>query len=443
MKDTEAVVEPPPRLDLGTLGILFFCYLTMAIGNVMDYSLAENANYIPPEIHSTSDQWADLVGGLSLYIRAIVCLLVTGELIDNLHSIRLLTCMLVIAGICTLLFTVGASFSAFLALRIAYSLPVTAFYTIGLKFTFTRIHPHFHLIASAVLLFGTCSSDALAVILERSFTTNWKGSFYVDAVLMFGLAAVCVIVPDKSGGQPDADQARPWSVMLAEMLHTYRVFLRMLRSAPALVAWVAWLGVIGGAYATTTLTQLWLVQDLGFPASDIATAMIPLRFMMVRAQLLTHAGRPHAVAPPAQAAPHALAARLAHMWMSACTHAHAKVGLPNAFRGWTALEIHLEMATSPRVMPHTVAMQACHQPIHHRGSHRPSEGGHVRPLHSGGSCGDRVAVAGHRCRRHQRAGHRSVRAHTATCPRPRDDCQCDQRHAQHHDDAPPAADGAP
>ena len=275
MEDPDVV----PRIDLGTLSILVLCYALSVIGNVQDYSLSENANFIPAALGWSPSQWSDIVGGNTYFIRAVVCLAVAGEVIDNLHNMRLLSAMLALAGLSTVLLTASHSFAFAFTARTAFALPSSVFYPLANNIAFARTHESLQGVASGVILLGCCSSDGLAIMLERIFTKHWRGSFYVDMTLMWLLATVCLFVPDPSSHR-NAQPSKPWSVVVREVLTTYRSFGRMLMSSPALVCIIGFEGLQGALYATTTLTQVWLVRDMGLEASYVASRMIPMPFVM-------------------------------------------------------------------------------------------------------------------------------------------------------------------
>ena len=285
------------KVDRNTLGILSFCFASSIISTLQDFVLVENANFMISTVIPPRD-WVNIVGGASLYIRAVVCLAVAGPIIDNLNSLRLLAVAFGVSALTTILFSASDSFAVLFILRVVYSFPVSIFYPLLCAIAYSNLHEDLYAIANGVIIAGTCSSDGLSVILELIFTTHWRGSFYISAMLMSLLAIVCLIVPGSIGRRDEQTSsqrrigAEPWDTVFSEMLKTYRRFGRMMVSSPALLGGVCILGIQGLLYSSTTLTQLWLHNDMGLERSYVASKMIPMPFAMVGMRRSRYAAQP-------------------------------------------------------------------------------------------------------------------------------------------------------
>ena len=259
-------------LTRGNVGYLILVFCTITIGSSNDYTLSENSNFIPTALGFSGGQWGDLVGGPSLYIRGALCILFTGAVVDNIDIVRTIAIVLLTCALASILFPFQVDFGMWLALRYLYTIGGSSFLVILCATLGLTVTPKaFHGLASGVATSGSNGSDLLAIGLERIFTTNWKGSFYVEAALMALLGVLFFFfVPECAVREKRSCRLCP------SVLGTYRLYGRMLVSS--IVPWcmVVMLAGQGFVYATSTMTQQWLVDDLGMDAKEVANIMLAM-----------------------------------------------------------------------------------------------------------------------------------------------------------------------
>ena len=282
MADASKESAAPPRLTLGNVGYMLLIFCTMMIGSINDYNLSENSNFIPVALHFTNSQWGDLVGGYSLYIRGALCVVLCGQLIDNFPLVRSIAIILFISAVASILFPVTDTFGAWLALRFLYTIGGASFYILSATLGMVATPEPFHGLAAGLTTAGANGSDLLAIALERIFTTTWRGSFYVATGLMAALGLICLFVPEVR-----EREKKPLAVICREICDTYRLFSRVLVTSIAPWCLVICLAGQGFMYATTTLTQQWLVQDLGKNATDVADIMLAMPAVQLLGALAT------------------------------------------------------------------------------------------------------------------------------------------------------------
>ena len=261
-------------LDRTSVGYLVLVWCVMVVGSSNDYSLAENSNFIPTALSFTGSQWGDLVGGITYYIRAAVIILLVGFIFDNIPNMRWTSYMLTLSAVASIGFPLTTSFGEWMAFRILYTVTGGAsFYILCCNIAYS-IPDQFHGLAAAVVGAGAAGSDLLAIVLERVFTTQWRGSFYVDVSLMLGLALLCFFLPEARTSKHKSDTFK-------EIANTYRVFFRVCVNSFAPAMMFVGLAVQGFVYSSTTLTQQWLVHDLGKNPDDVASIMIVMPFVQL------------------------------------------------------------------------------------------------------------------------------------------------------------------
>ena len=271
--------EGPQWLDCVNIAYVSLALAIQIIGFVLDFTLSENANYIPDDLGFGDGQWGDLVGGSSQILRAVL-MVICGPVLARFDSLQSSAFALAVAAAAAIIFPKSTYYDVWLTARMLYTVPAACFFALGVEIAMTHSPVSHHGLVIALIAAGSGLSDALATSLERIFTTSWRGSFYVDTALLLALATVCLVVGYITGTK-GSRRMLPCTDNLYDIMNIYQAFGRVLTSSPAMACLAVACFCQGAFDATQTLMQQWLSKDLGLKPHEVAGLMIGMPFVQL------------------------------------------------------------------------------------------------------------------------------------------------------------------